>query len=58
MAYNQIDSAWLSQGNVIFIKQLGTKTKQHSRIEAMQPNSHPDTHDPVQLTYFRIFAHK
>lgn len=37
MIHNQIDTACMTQDNMIFIKQFGIKTKQHSKIGYSYP---------------------
>lgn len=44
MTDNQIDSAWMIQDNVIFIKQFGIKTKEHNKLESTPPIPLPNTH--------------
>ena len=58
MAYNQIDSAWVIQDKVIFIKPFGIKTTQQSKTESTLPIPLPNTHSPEEFNVVLKVARK
>lgn len=44
MTQKQIDTAFMTQDNMIFMKQFGIKTKQHSKIGIHTPFPTPNPH--------------
>lgn len=60
MTDNQIYSAWMIQDNVIFIKQFGIETKQHSKLEStlliLLPNTHGFEHYNIYFWILQIIS--